>query len=261
MSKIREFLGTQINKLCIRPYTFYPNSDIRYITEFKNGFATALIAKYGSYSRYVSHLEVALIDSSFKPAISTQYHCSDNSTWTNGHIIAINDNHPYGERCVFLDRELKEVSDKIFVSIQSHGDCFIVSKNITNPKYNRKTTFYGILDKDLKEILPFKYHKICILSATRFYCESEDSPTISFDCISRKTYNMEGIYSIYKESENGYYKFANNNKLLGYLNHEFQIVIEPKYTSLGEFDKKGFAPFSRDNVIGVVDTTGKEFIR
>ena len=40
------------------------------------------------------------------------------------------------------------------------------------------------------------------------------------------------------------------------------IIIEPKYNILAdEFDQNGYMPFSRDNIIGVIDTSGKELVR
>ncbi len=252
MSKLSEFLHTQKQKIFTRPYTIYPDSNIKYFTEFQNGFASALVEKYGRYC--LDCIAVYLIDTSFKPVILTQYYCNTDAAWINWHIIAVNKNHPDFEKWVFLDKELKEVPDKKFASIQYHGDCFIVS--------NRHRQ-YGILDKDLKEILPLKYSKIAPLSSTRFYCKSnDDNPSIVFDCVSGKIYSLEGVTSIFKESENGFYKFVGKkDKMFGYLNHEFQIVIEPKYNSLGEFDKNGFAPFARDSALGTIDQTGKEFLR
>lgn len=264
MGKVRELLHTQALKLTLRPYTINSKADITYFTEFQNGFATALIPKYsGYYSSSLTHFEVSLINDSFKAVISTQYTCSSDSSWLNGYVIATNHNYPDSKKRVFLDKELKEVPDKQFYSIQQHENCFIVSRLVSSDKYNRCVCVHGILDKNLKEILPLEYHTISPISTTRFYCQIEDKTPIIFDASDRKIYTLEGVYSISKEFENGYYRFraSGDGNLFGYFDHNFNIAIEPKYQKLGDFDKNGFAPFARDNVVGVVDMHGKEFIR
>lgn len=264
MSNIREFLRTQKLKLTMRPYTINLNADIAYFTEFQNGFATALIPYYsGYYTSSLSHFEVSLINNSFKAVISTQYTCPSDVSWLNGYIIATNHNYPDSQKRVFLDKELKEVPDKQFYSIQKHENCFIVSRLVRSSKYNRCVYAHGILDKNLKELLPLEYQKISPISPTRYYCQIEDKTPIIFDASNSKIYTLEGVYSISKEFENGYYRFQSSGKdnLFGYFDHNFNIAVQPKYQKLGDFDKNGFAPFARDNVVGVVNMQGEEFIR
>lgn len=262
MNKMWKFFKKQKSKVMLRPYTFYPDSKIRYVTKFENGFAPALIAKqYSTYSPEV--LEVSIIDSEFNIATSTQYICD--SKCRNGYFIATNSNYPKNSNKVFLDKELKEVPDKVFCSISVHNNYFITGKAISNdPNMGWPRCWYGLLDSDLNEILPAtQYSEIKPISPTRFCCSIEDKPVIVFDALTKKTFPLEGVFRLYDEIENGYYKFisTDENRLYGYFDHNFEIAIEPKYASLGYLDKNGFAPFARDNVIGVVNTTGKEFIR
>lgn len=265
MKTFRKFLKKQKLKLTLRPYTFYPDADIQYITEFKNGFAPALVKRDIDRFMYLKELVVGVIDSSYNIATYTQYTCRFRETWANGYMIAVNKNYDNHNSNVFLDKELKEVPNRRFHSIQAYLSWFIVgaiAKDSPNDYQNQLR--YGILDSDLNEILPRSYKKITPISSTRFFCSlGEEKNPIVFDAITRNTFVLESVSELDTELENGYYKFQSNaeNHLYGYLDNNFNIVIKPKYTTLGDFDKSGFAPFTRDDVIGVINMQGEEFIR
>ncbi len=245
-----------------QPYTFYPDQKIQYVTEFKNGFAPAIIGTFNSFGSLHS-VVVSIVDSSYNITTQTQYTCV--SRLSNGYMKAFN---TITQKKVFLDKELKEVPGKSFSSIASvHENYFIVGildENNDISVWHGKQK-YGILDSNLEEVLPVEYDDICPISPTRFYCCSSirDSLPFVFDAVTRQKFELKGVYHLCEELENGYCKFQakSETQLFGYFNHDFKVVVEPKYATLGDFNKEGFAPFARDNVIGVVDMNGKEFIR
>lgn len=263
MSILREFLHEQKLKLSLKPHTWYPNAKIKYVTEFQNGFATALISNSDS-DYHDDPSTVMVINSSFAPVLKTQYFCKGNAEWLNGHIVAVNTNYSSPENVVFLDSELKEVPDKSFAAIETHHDYFIVSK----AKFSKDSHFgyfliRGILDQNLKEILPIIYNSLSPISPTRFFCKIDNENPIIFDAATCKKFDLKNVYKLYKPLQNGYCKFQSTDErhLYGYFDYDFNIAIEPKYSFLGDFDKNGFAPFSRYNVIGVVNQKGEEFLR
>lgn len=250
-------LGKLLKKITLRPYKFHPNAErIKYVTEFKNGFALAL------FSRFYEPMKVVIINSSYQIATPTEYECILSSKWSNGYIIATNHGYVDGNTEVFLDRELREVPDKIFSHIVAHNNYFIVSKKMKNQS-EIPVTLYGVLDSDLNEILTVKYSYISAIGASQFFGIDENNRPFVFDASTKDFFYLEKIHRVYKQDKIGYYKFVSDSekRLLGYLDKEFNVVIEAKYNTLGDFDKNGLAPFTRGNVVGAIDITGKEFIR
>lgn len=238
----------------IKPYTLYPDTKIQYVTEFKDGYALALIGvHYRSTDTFSNdNLLIAILDTNYEISLYTKYFSF--GEWYNGYLIAFNYGYDFHESCVLLDKNLKEVPNLRYRNFYPINDYLEVAVSC-----GEKT--YGLLDKDLKLILPASYSKIRAISENRFFCESKDEENVVFDAIEKQTFKVPIANSIYDEDVMGFYKFRSKNNTLGYFDNNFEVAIKPIYQSLGNFDSHGYASFVRDGIVGVIDRTGKEFIR
>lgn len=243
----------------IKPYTLYPDTRIQYVTEFKDGYALALIAQYAHSADEIFtdkfcnyELSIAILDTNYEIVMHTNYRSSGD--WYNGYLVAYNLDYDFGKSHVLLDKDLKEVPNLRYRNFYPINDYLEVAVSC-----GEKT--YGLLDKDLKLILPASYSKIRAISENRFFCESKDEENVVFDAIEKQTFKVPIANSIYDEDVMGFYKFRSKNNTLGYFDNNFEVAIKPIYQSLGNFDSHGYASFVRDGIVGVIDRTGKEFIR
>lgn len=237
----------------IKPYTHYKDQRIQYITKFKKGYALALIAKYNISKKHYENnqLFIAVVDKNYNESMDTSYHSFGN--WYNDYLISSNYSYPVDSRVVLLDSNLKEIPNIRYswISIQSN---YLEVK-----KQNDNTSTYGLLDKNLELILPEIYLSIKPLSKSRFFCKGEQN--IVFDAVQKQTFEIKNVSDICTETINGWYIFCDIYGAYGYFDNNFNIVIKPKYTNLGKFNKNGFATFERNGIIGLIDRTGKEFIQ
>jgi len=243
ITRFRKSLGL------FKPYTVYPNSNIRYITEFKDGYALALFQD-PKHPICPNILDIVILDTNYKISSNTGY--KSFGYWNNGYLIAWDFNNNSDKNYVLLDKYLKEVQRySLICDIPGY---YLVHNN--TPEGIKS----GLLDENLQLILPISYSLISTVSKNRFFC-SIGAKNIIFDAITKKTFDVTFTKAIYYESRNHWYKFKTMNYNMGYLDNDFNVVIEPKYQILGEFNKNGYAPFTRDGITGVIDITGKEFSR
>lgn len=241
----------------IKPYTLYPDTKIQYVTEFKDGYALALIGvHYRSTDTFSNdNLLIAILDTNYEISLYTKYFSF--GEWYNGYLIAFNYGYDFHESCVLLDKNLKEVPNLRCNYLYPMNDYLKVT--CREDTSDQKTL--GLLDKDLKLILPASYSKITAISENRFFCKSKDEENVVFDAVQKHTFKVPIANSISDEDEMGFYKFRSKNNTLGYCDNNFEVAINPIYQSLGNFDNHGYASFVRDGIVGVIDRTGKEFIR
>lgn len=237
----------------IKPYTHYKDQRIQYITKFKKGYALALIAKYNISKKHYENnqLFIAVVDKNYNESMDTSYHSFGN--WYNDYLIAFNYSSPNDNNVVLLDSNLREMPNIRYNWISIKNNYLEVKKQSDN------TSSYGLLDKNLELILPEIYSSITAISKSRFFCKGEQN--IVFDAVQKQTFKLKDVSYICTEIIDGWYIFCDISGAYGYFDNNFNIVIKPNYTNLGEFNKNGFAPFERDGIIGFIDRTGKEFIQ
>lgn len=251
MSILRKLKSFFKKKSTPTPYYIYEDTEIQYITDFKDGYALALMAESDGFKFKNNDLYVAVLDTNYNIAMKTPY--ISFGKWSNGYLIAYNQNYEPCNSAVLLNAELREVPNVLYSRIWICNDCF----NIV--LFSESQYFNGLLDKNLKMVLPIIYTSISPISNCRFFCEG--ATNIVYDETINYTYPVPFVRRIYSENSYGGYKFRDNHNLYGYFNNEFEIMIEPKYRLLGDFDKTGFAPFERDGILGVIDQMGNELIR
>lgn len=234
----------------IKPYTHYKDQRIQYITEFKNGYALALIAKSNGCRYVKDDFFIAMVDEDYDVSMYTSYYSFGD--WYNGYLIAFNYSYDENE-VVFLDSNLKEVPNIRYNWIRTINNYLAVEKR------NNFNLLYGLLNKNLELILPEIYSSISAISKSRFFCTGEQN--IVFDAAQKQTFEIKDVSDICTETNNGWYKFCDIYGAYGYFDNNFNIVIKPKFKNLGDFNKNGFAPFERDGIVGLIDRTGKEFIQ
>lgn len=236
----------------LEPYTMYSDGNIRYITEFKNGYALAIM----------SGGTICMLDTRYNVSLHTPYYVLSEGDDINGYRIAINHNYPSSSSYVILDKELKEVPNLQYSEINFKNGYFKVDEYEFDDRGKIKNNKFGLLNKDLELILPPVYKTIKSIGKDSFFCTAYDGNHIIFNGVSRKTIDATTFLTISSQNSYGWYMFQNSDKLFGYLDSNFDIIIEPKYNILAdEFDPNGYMPFSRDNIMGVIDTSGKEWVR
>ncbi len=234
------------------PYTMYPEGNIRYITEFKNGYALAIMKNATT---------ICMLDTRYNVSLHTPYTVIERED-INGYRIALNHNYPPSSMYVILDKELKEVPNLQYSEITRHNGYFKVDEYEINDNEKLVNHKFGLLNEFLELILPPKYKSIQNIGKDSFFCTAYDRNHIIFNGVSRKEIDATTFLAINNQNSYGWYMFQNSDKLFGYLDSNFDIIIEPKYNILAdEFDQNGYMPFSRDNIIGVIDTSGKELVR
>ena len=158
-------------------------------------------------------------------------------TENENYFISIEDNEKYG----VLNKNNEKIIDNNYQYIEYvFGDLFIATKNGKS----------GVIDVTGNTKINLEYDVVQRLENTNIIQAIKIKENVT------KLYNknLEEV-SFLKNEQNDIYALKKDEKW-GFVDKEGNIIIEPKYDMVTEFNSYGFAGIKQGNKWGVIDTTG-----
>lgn len=192
------------------------------------------------------------------------------STANDSYLITIDKNEKYG----IIDIHDNVIFDNKYSYIDYLNNDYFIAKI---------DEFLGIIDKDGKEIIDFKYEDIQKIENTNLIeCFNQENVEIinqnmeSIVSMSDAIINIKQNYIIiYNENERKYFDYNGNelsnleifkenslfakqfNGKWGFVNKDGDIIIDYKYDMVTEVNEKGFAGIKKDGKWGIINSEGK----
>ena len=120
---------------------------------------------------------------------------------------------------------------------------------------------FGIIDKTGKLILPIEYTKISEASEGMIVVEKDGQYGV-IDFTGKFVYPLQSDYVIFTFSKCGFAQIRNNSMAFsdGLMDKTFKIILDPKTSGLrfvSGFNKSCVAEFTKDNMHGLINSSGK----